>query len=107
MNRLILSVEDIRNTFIEHKGYLDKLWPDGGERLRKDEVLDIIDGIKARLEQKGTNNLNRTNNAFEAAARRSTNSEKTIEEEEIKPQTEKEYESIKDRINRIKTMNRE
>jgi len=107
VNRLILSVDDVRNTFTEHKGYLDKLWPDGGERLRKDEVLDIIDGIKARLEQKANNNLNRTNNAFEAAARRATNSEKTIEEEYEKPQQEKEYESIKDRINRIKTMNRE
>lgn len=107
MNRLILSVDDVRNTFLEHKGYLDKLWPEGGERLRKDEVLDIIDGIKARLEQKATNNLNKTNNAFEAAARRATNSEEKIEYEEDRPKQDKEYETVKDRINRIKNMNRE
>jgi hypothetical protein len=107
VNRLILSIEDVNNTFVEHKGYLDKLWPEGGERLRKDEVLDIIDGIKARLHQKATNNLNRTSNAFEAAARRATNSEEKLEDDYEKPKAEKEYESMKDRINRIKNMNRE
>lgn len=106
MNRLILSLEDVNNAFTEHKSYLDTLWPEGGERLRKDEVLDVIDGIKARLHQKGHDNLNRTGNAFEASARRATNSEEKFKESEDR-EPEKQHESIKDRINRIKNMNKE
>lgn len=96
-------MEDVNDVFLEHKKYLDDLWPETGERLRKDEILDIIDGMKSRLAQRAHHNLNRSDNAFEAAARRATGTEKKVDEDT----KEKHYETRAERISRIKKMNGE
>lgn len=79
MNEYVLTIDDIENVIKTHLGHLDSLWPDSEPfGPRKVHIVELIEAMKLRMHQVAQKNLVKSENAFERAARKITNSQREL-----------------------------